>query len=205
DTGRIRRVDPSGIISTLAGIGSTNGFGGDGGPAISAGMIGPLDVFADQSGNLYIADSQSNRIRKVTPSGIISTVAGAGNAGFTGNPAFSGDGGPATEALLSDPHGVAIDRDGNLFIADSRNHRIRKVTPSGIISTVAGTGDPGFSGDGGSAAAAQLNFPTDIVVDSKNNLYVADTLNNRIRKLTPVTESRTFSISDRGGVSLTTS
>jgi sugar lactone lactonase YvrE len=203
--GRIRRVDLSGIISTLAGMGSNQGFGGDYGPAISAGMIGPLDVSTDQSGNLFIADSQSNRVRKITPSGIISTVAGAGNPVFTGNPAFSGDGGPATEALLSDPHGVTVDRDGNLFIADTRNHRIRKVTPSGIISTVAGTGDAGYSGDGGSAAAAQLNFPTDIVVDSKNNLFVADTLNNRIRKLTPITESRAFSISDRGGVSLTTS
>src|SRR5439155_4780802 len=203
DYGRIRRVDLSGIISTLAGMGN-GGFSGDGGPATSALMIGPLDVSTEQSGNLYIADSQNNRIRKVTPSSIISTVAGS-NSGFTGNAAFSGDGGPATEALLSDPHGVTVDGDGNLFIADTRNHRIRKVTPSGIISTVAGTGDAGFSGDGGSAAAAQLNFPTDVIVDSKNNLFVADNLNLRIRKLTPVTESRTFSIRDRGGVSLKTS
>ena len=112
-------------------------------------------------------------------SGIVTTVAGNGTAGFTG------DGGPATAARLKKPGGVALDAAGNLFIADTWNHRIRKVTPGGVISTVAGNGTLGFSGDGGPATAAQLNYPSDMAVDAAGNLFIADTGNHRIRKVTP--------------------
>jgi uncharacterized protein (TIGR03437 family) len=175
---RIRKVSPSGIISTVAGNG-TGGFSGDGGPATSASLDYPLGVAADAAGNLYMADSGNNRIRKVSPSGTISTVVGNGTSGF------SGDGGPATSASLLDPSGVALDAAGNLYIADSRNNRIRKVSPSGIIGTVAGNGPYKFAGDGGPAPSAFLNVPTGLAVDAAGNLYIADYYSNRIRKVNP--------------------
>ena len=185
DTGnnRIRKVSANGIITTVAGNG-IKGFSGDGGPATSAELNGPNGIAVDASGNLFIADTFNNRIRKVSANGIISTVAGNGTEGF------SGDGGPATLAELSDPSGVAVDSSGNLFIADRNNSRVRKVSTNGIISTVAGKGDPGvffdnagYSGDGGPATSAALAIPMGIAVDASGNLFVADTYNNRIRRV----------------------
>jgi trimeric autotransporter adhesin len=138
-----------------------------------------MGVAVDSAGNLYIADRENNRIRKVTAAGIISTV--AGNGAYGGH---RGDGGPATAALLRIPKGVAVDSAGNLYIADLGNNRICKITPAGIISTVAGNGTKGYSGDGSAATAAQLNRPIDVAVDSQGNLYIADLGNNRIRKVT---------------------
>jgi uncharacterized protein (TIGR03437 family) len=170
---RIRKVS-NGVISTAAGNG-TFGFSGDNGPATSAQLNGPYGVAVDSAGNLYIADSLNNRIRKVS-NGVISTVAGNGTQGF------SGDNGPATSAQLNGPYGVAVDSAGNLYIADSLNNRIRKVT-NGVITTVAGSGTQGFSGDNGPATSAELYLP-EIAVDSAGNLYIADYGNRRIRRVT---------------------
>ena len=173
---RIRKVDASGVISTVAGDG-TFGFGGDGGPATAAQLNRPAGVALDGAGNLYIADVNNNRIRKVDASGVISTVAGDGMRGY------GGDGGPATAAQLNRPFGVAPDGAGNLYIADSWNSRIRKVDSAGVISTVAGDGMRGFGGDGGAATAAQLSTPVGMALDDAGNLYIADLFNNRIRKV----------------------
>ena len=173
---RIRKVDSSGNISTVAGSGA-QGFSGDGGAATAAQLTLPSNVVLDALGNLYIADATNNRIRKVDSAGVISTVAGSGTAGF------SGDGGAATAAQLNIPWDVAVDGSGNLYIADTSNQRIRKVDSSGNISTVAGTGTRGFSGDGGAATAALLNLPGSVVLDALGNLYIADGSNNRIRKV----------------------
>ena len=175
---RIRKVTPGGTISTVAGNG-TFGAAGDGGPATSANLNRPYSVAVDTAGNLYIADFGNQRIRKVTPGGIISTVAGNGGTGF------SGDGGPAISAQLNSPWGVAVDSAGNLYIADNQNNRIRKVTPGGTISTVAGNGTIGFSGDGGPATSARLSNPRGVLVDSAGNLYIGDSFNHCIRKVTP--------------------
>src|SRR5207249_744915 len=136
-------------------------------------------VVADRSGNLFIADAGNSRIRKVTPTGVISTAAG------NGTPGFSGDGGSATSAQLNYPFGVAVDGSGNLLIVDTGNSRIRKVTPAGVISTVAGNGVSGFSGDGGPATSAQLNSPSGVAVDGSDNLFIVDTGNSRVRRVTP--------------------
>jgi len=172
---RVRKVDTSGIITTFAGNG-TAGFSGDGGPATNT-QLGPADVASDGNGNFYIADTFNERIRKVDASGIVSTVAGKGTYGF------SGDGGPATNAEFKLPYAVAADSHGNLYIADTFNERIRKVDTSGIISTVAGRGGAGYSGDGGPATQAKLRNPIGVAVDGSGNLYIADQNNNRIRKV----------------------
>ncbi len=177
---RVRKVNPDGIIITVAGIGFTTiGVSGDGGPATAAGLYAPFGVAVDAQGNLYIANYNHHRVRKVSPNGIITTVAGNGNQGF------SGDGGPATAASLNNPHGVAVDANGNLYIADGSNNRVRKVSPNGIITTVAGNGNQGFSGDGGPATAAGLYGPVDVAVDTNGNLFIADSSNHRIRRVTP--------------------
>ena len=187
---RIRKVDTSGIITTVAGNG-TFGFSGDGGPATSASLRNPQRVVLDSAGNLFIVDLSNNRIRKVDTSGIITTVAGDGIFGF------SGDGGPATSASLRNPTGVALDSAGNLFIADLSNFRIRKVDTSGIITTVAGDGSSGFSGDGGPATSASLRNPFGVAPDGSGNLFISDLSNNRIRKVSfPNPPAVSLSIAD---------
>jgi len=176
---RIRKVAAgSGIITTVAGNG-TAAFAGDDGAATLASLNSPSGVTVDSAGNLYISDSSNNRIRKVAAgSGIITTVAGNGSA------AFAGDDGPATSASLKNPYGVAVDSNGNLYIADVSNYRIRKVVAdSGIITTVAGNGTAAFAGDGFAATAASLKIPTGVIVDSDGNLFIADRANYRIRKV----------------------
>ena len=173
---RIRKVSTSGIITTVAGTG-TGGYSGDGGLATSANLLLPQGVAVDGSGNIYIADYYNNRIRKVSTSGIITTVAGSGTGGY------GGDGGTATSANLNLPQGVAVDASGNIYIADNGNNRVRKVSPSGIISTIAGNGTGGFSGDGSAATSAKLNSPAGVAVDGSGNIYIADYNNNRIRKV----------------------
>jgi len=181
---RIRKVS-NGVITTVAGTGGWGGYGGDGGPATSAWLLVPSGVAVDSAGSLYIADAGNNRIRKVS-NGVITTVAGNGTLGY------SGDGGPATNAQLNGPEGVAVDSGGNIYIADMDNNRIRKVS-NGVITTVAGNGTQGLSGDNGPAVSAELYRPEGIAVDATGNLYIADTWNNRIRILTP-TGSCTYSV-----------
>ncbi len=195
---RIRKVDTSGVITTVAGTGGY-GFSGDGGPATAARLAFPGGVAVDGAGNLFIADTSNQRIRKVDMAGVITTVAGTGERGF------SGDGGPAPAAGLAVPEGVAVDGAGNLFIADTSNQRIRKVDTAGVITTVAGTGRFGFSGDGGPAAAARLAFPRGVAVDGAGNLFIADWGNNQIRKvdtsgvITTVAGTGTSGFSGDGG------
>ncbi len=174
---QVRKVTPAGIITAFAGDGTDAGFGGDGFRAVFALLDFPAGLAVDAAGNVYIADQHNNRIRKVSPDGIITTFAGNGDA------AFSGDGGPAVNASLNYPADVALDAAGNLYIADQRNNRIRKVTPAGIITTVVGNGSTGFGGDGGAPLNASLNHPGGIAFDKQGNLYIVDHLNFRIRKV----------------------
>ncbi len=163
------------VISTAAGNG-TSASGGDGGPALSASFNSPHGVAFDAAGNMYVSEFGGNRIRKISTGNIVSTFAGNG----TGN--YSGDGGLATSATVNKPVGMCFDASGNMFFADYLNHCIRKITPSGIITTVAGTGGvSGFGGDGGLATSALLNSPCDVKVDAAGNLLIADSFNNRVR------------------------
>jgi len=203
---RIRKVNNAGIITTIAGVG-TGGFSGDGGPATDA-QIAPSGVAVDNSGNVYVADVFNNRVRIINTSGIINTFAGNGSAGY------GGDGDPATadSVALQAPQCVRIDSIGNVYIADNFNDRIRKVDTSGIISTIAGNGTAGFSGDNGPATAAELNAPSGVAIDATGKVYIADNFNNRIRRsgppdLMPITgiftvcagDSTTLSNSTSGG------
>ena len=171
---RIREVS-NGVITTVAGYGQ--GFGGDGGPAVNALLNHPSRVAFDSPGNLYIADFVNNCVRMVS-NGVITTVAGTGKA------AFGGDTGPATNAQLNGASSIAVDKSGSLYIADYSNSRIRKVT-NGVITTIAGNGTAGFSGDNGPATTASLNLPEDIVVDALGDVYFSDAENNRVRVLVP--------------------
>ncbi|WP_130796896.1 RICIN domain-containing protein [Streptomyces otsuchiensis] len=178
DNHRVRKVASDGTITTVAGTG-TAGFSGDGGPATAARLSRPFGVAVDHTGVLYVAEYNNNRVRKIAADGTITTVAGTGAAGFRG------DGGPAVSAQLNRPYGVAVDNEGGLYVVDAENHRVRKVAADGTISTVAGTGAAGFGGDGGPAVSAQLNTPLAAVVDSTGVLYVSDYRNHRVRKISP--------------------
>ena len=171
---RVRKVDPKGYISTFAGIGEA-GFSGDEGPAVKARLNLPSGVVVDKKGNLYISDRSNDRIRVVDKKGVIRTYAGSGVAGF------QGDAGPALKAQLDKPFGIALDETKNLYIADRNNNRVRKVSPDGIITTVAGDGGFFFMGDNGPAYRASVAAPTGVALDSKGNLYIADRNNNRVR------------------------
>lgn len=170
----VRKIDPSGTITTVAGTGEV-GFSGDDGPATEA-KLTAYDVALDHKGNIYICDLENQRIRKVDRDGIIHTVAGSGKKGY------SGDGGPATKAALKDPWGIAVDREENVYIADHHNRVVRKVDPKGTITTIAGTGEAGFNREEGPATKVMLHDPIGLFFDDDAGvLYIADTLNGRIR------------------------
>jgi sugar lactone lactonase YvrE len=171
---RVRKV-AKGVMTTIAGTGEA-GYSGDNGLATSAQLRSATGVAVDASGNVYVADTRSHVVRKVSK-GIITTVAGIGTSGY------SGDGGPARNARLNEPVGVAVDASGSVYIADSQNHVVRRVS-KGSITTICGDGQGGYSGDNGPATSAQLHSPTGVAVDASGNLYIADEMNNRIRKVT---------------------
>ena len=175
---RVYKLSNNGALSIVAGNGE-RGFSGDGGPAIEASFSGVRAVAVDGEGTLFVIDMNNHRIRRVdAESGIVTTIAG------TGEPGFSGDEGPAVEANLNRPSAIAIDSDGNLFVADGRNSRIRRIDrDSGIITTFAGTGEKGFSGDGGPATEARIGNANGLAFDRFGNLFVSDTTNDSIRRI----------------------
>ncbi|HXB11423.1 MAG TPA: NHL repeat-containing protein, partial [Bacteroidia bacterium] len=192
---RVRKISPGGIISSIAGFG-TAGYAGDGDLAVKAKLNGPTSIAIDGAGNIYIADRYNNCVRKIDRAGIITTVAGNNKQGY------SGDGEIANKAKLNDPRGVSLDAAGNLYIADCGNNCIRKVNIAGIITTIAGKGGKqGFSGDGGPAINAQLNGPTSVTIDAGGIIYVADQNNNRIRKITSYGIISTFAGKGTSGYS----
>ncbi|HEX3300087.1 MAG TPA: SMP-30/gluconolactonase/LRE family protein [Actinomycetota bacterium] len=174
DNAAVRTVGIDGIISTIAGTGVT-GFSGDGDVATKAELSDPEYLVVDRRGNVYFTDQINERIRRIDTHGVITTIAGTGTAGD------GGDGGPATSAQLNGPYGLAIDAAGDLFVSDSMSARVRMIDTSGRITTVAGTGVPGYTGDGGPATLAALNEPAGLAVDDAGNLYIADAGNGAIR------------------------
>ena len=170
----VLRIETDGRLNRVAGTG-TRGYGGDGGPADKALLNKPYDVRLDSEGNLYIADFGNHRIRKVDDDGVIHTVAG------TGEPGYSGDHGLATAAQLNGPYGIFATADNRLLIADTDNHVIREVDENGVIRTIAGVGHPGYSGDGGPAVRAMLNAPQSLYVDDSGRIYVGDEHNHAVR------------------------
>jgi len=172
----IRKIDPSGIITTIAGNGTT-GYAGDNGPATAAALNGPSGLDVDTAGYLYISDAGNNVIRKINTSGIISTIAGDGVSGF------SGDNGPATAAEIGYPLGLKIDKYGNIFFADFKNKRIRKIDNTGIISSIAGNGGSIYSGDGNPATDEGIGQPGGIAVNNSGDIFISDYLNHFIRKV----------------------
>ena len=194
---RVRRVSRDGIITTVAGTGQ-RGFGGDGGPATQARLDTPTGIVAAADGGFFFADSENDRVRAVSPSGLISTVAGTGSRGLRG------DGGPALAAQLAFPSGLDATEDGSLLIADALNNRVRFVARDGTIRTVAGSGPigvperPNFGGDGGPATSARLNAPVDVAGTTDGGFLIADSANNRIRQVSPGGTIRT--VAGSGGV-----
>ena len=193
----IRKVTPDGLIATIAGVVGSNGYAGDGGPALNALLRSPQSVAIDSAGNLYIADTGNQRIREVTPDGTIATFAGGGSSFGLG----FGDGGPATSAVLAWPAGLAVDSGGALYIADRDANNVRKVAADGTISTVAGCFTCLALGDGGPAANALLSMPYAVAVDTNGVVYIADTLHFRIRKVTTDGTITTFAGSGAGSYS----
>jgi sugar lactone lactonase YvrE len=188
---RIRKLNlTTGIITTIAG--STAGFSGDGASALAAQLNLPTALALDASSDLYIADTSNHHIRKLNlTTSIITTIAGNGTQGY------SGDSGPATLAAIDSPTGIAVDASNNLYLADTHNHRVRKIAATtGIITTIAGTGSPGFSGDTAAATAANLALPHGLTADSAGNLYLADTANHRIRRIDATTGIITTVVGD---------
>jgi sugar lactone lactonase YvrE len=187
DNNRVRKVAPNGIITTYAGTGRCNADG-DNGMATNSGICLPTGVALDSSGDLFIADSGNNEVREVMPNGMITRFAGAGGTGS------SGDGGQAKKAKLNTPSGVAVDNNlHRVYIADTGNSKVRAVdTTSGIISTFAGNGTFGFGGDGAKAPLAELASPTGLGVDPLGNVYISDTLNNRVRVVIPLGDIFTY-------------
>ena len=178
---RVRKVNTSGIISTIAG-GDVTGYAGDGGPATAALLANPEDVSVDGSGNVYISDYNNNVIRRISPTGIINTVAGTGTAGF------GGDGGAATAAAINSPGAILADNSGNVYFSDINNHRVRRINPGGVIATVVGNGIAGYSGDGGTAGLASINSPSGVAIDGSHNLYVSDYTSGVVRKINVITD-----------------
>lgn len=172
----VLRIDPEGYVTRFAGTGE-QGYNGDGKPATETSFGKPYDIRTDSKGAIYIADTFNHRIRKIDGNGIVSTVAGNGVAGY------SGDGGPAIAAQLRTPYGIYFDKDDNLLIADSENHVIRKVGRDGIIHTIAGSGQRGYDGDGGPALKATFDTPQSLAVDAAGRVYIGDEHNNAIRVL----------------------
>src|SRR4029077_12361563 len=165
------------IITTAVGTGE-RGFGGDGGPAARAQLNGPFDVGFDAGGNLYFSDTFNHRIRRVDRhTGTIATIAGSGEAGY------SGDGGPAAQARLNEPYGIAVDKAGNVYAADRHNHGVRRIdSASGVITTLAGNGSAGFGGDGGPAEQAGMGEPNGVALDpTQRRLFIADVADHRVR------------------------
>jgi sugar lactone lactonase YvrE len=180
---RVRKIGPDGIITTLAGNGDTD-FGGDGGPATKASLYWPLNTAVDSAGNVYIADDNHNRVRKVSPDGIITTVIG------DGEPASTGDGGPAIKARVNDPQGVVVDASGNLYVSEyggnsdtPGGNRIRRITPDGVVTTVAGTGHDGLDGIPGPMAKADIPQPGQLSIGPDGALYVQDEEYGRILRI----------------------
>lgn len=191
----IRKVVSAGTITRLAGTG-VRAFTGDGGTALDATLNLPTGLAVDASGNLFLADTENNRIRRIGTDGKILTIAGNGTA------SFRGDGGQAVDASLNHPEAVAVDSAGNVYIADTFNHRIRKVNGDGVILTVAGNGNNTYSGDGVLAASSSLNYPRGVAVGASGDIYIADTFNSRIRQVTE--NGRIWTIAGRGTFADTT-
>lgn len=176
----VGRIGPNNVVTVIAGTRGSAGSDGDGGPATSARLNAPTGIAVAADGTILIADTGNSRIRRIGTNGVISTVAGGGT------PGFSGDGGQATQAGLNGPQGVAFGLDGTLLIADTGNHRIRRVGTDGVIATIAGGATPGFGGDGGPATAATLNAPTGVAPLRLGGLVISDTGNDRLRRITPL-------------------
>jgi sugar lactone lactonase YvrE len=192
--GRILLIDSMGNARVIGGNGQ-RGFSGDGGAATSARFSGTSSLAADNAGNLYLADTGNNRIRRIDARGIVTTVAGTGDLGF------DGDGGPALLASFDSPSGLAVDAQGNLYDSDTGNHRIRRVDTHGVVTTIAGTGEAGFDGDGVLASTARLNTPTGLAYDAaRGRLIVADTGNHVVRSLEADGTLRTLAGSGRPGL-----
>jgi sugar lactone lactonase YvrE len=172
----VNRISPAGEVTRIAGTGR-QGFSGDGGPAVDAELGWTYDLDVDAFGNIYLSDFDNHRIRMIDSAGIITTIAG------TGRPGWSGDGGPATEARLEAPTGIFVDALGNVYVAQSQSDVIRRIDPSGIITTIAGNGRRGYEGDGGQATEARFNAPEHVAVDGEGVVYVEDTGNHVVRRI----------------------
>jgi sugar lactone lactonase YvrE len=189
DYNTIRRLSTNGLLTRIAGTGYT-GYSGDGGAATLAMLYSPSGVAVDTVGNVFIADTGNQRIRRVDTNSVITTVAGKGTYGY------SGDGGAATNAQFYNPGGLAVNAAGGLFIADSANHRIRKMDARGVITTVAGNGTNGYAGDGGSAIQAKISMPAGLALDASGNLFIADYGNHRIRQVSPFASLPTLTLNN---------